>query len=176
MAAVIVTSTAPSEPMGRPTPWSPPRPPLELLPGGRRGARQTARARRAPASRRLAAGVYHRRRLGVALALVTLVAIGYLAVSGLVGLVDGPARSGAAARAVSASSAPAHTYVVQPGDTLWSIARTLRPHGEIRGLVDQLEARAGGASLAAGQRLRLDGLAEWDPLESTCRHASLSIL
>ncbi len=49
-------------------------------------------------------------------------------------------------------------YVVQPGDTLWSIARSLHPSGDLRPVVDSLESRAGGAALVPGQRLRVDGL------------------
>ncbi len=59
---------------------------------------------------------------------------------------------------VAAGRPPA--YVVQPGDTLWSIARHLHPSGDIRAVVDELAARAGSASLQAGQRLSLDGLTD----------------
>ena len=64
-----------------------------------------------------------------------------------------PAAGPAAAPAVAA-----HAYVVQPGDTLWSIARQLQPEGDVRPLVDQLSARHGGSALQAGERLDLDGL------------------
>jgi len=50
---------------------------------------------------------------------------------------------------------PGSVYVVQPGDTLWSIARSLAPAGDVRAEVDQLEALNGSASLQAGQRLVL---------------------
>ena len=53
---------------------------------------------------------------------------------------------------------PATTYVVQPGDTLWAIARRLQPTGDIRPLVDELARRAGSAAVVAGQRLDLSGL------------------
>ena len=63
---------------------------------------------------------------------------------------DADATTGSAAtaarRAVSA-------YVVQPGDTLWSIARHLQPEGDLRPLVDQLVDLNGGTDLAVGQRL-----------------------
>jgi len=45
------------------------------------------------------------------------------------------------------------TYVVQPGDTLWSIARSLQPDGDVRPLVHGLTAANGGAALAVGQVL-----------------------
>jgi len=62
----------------------------------------------------------------------------------------------AAAAAGSAATAPrraASGYVVQPGDTLWSIARRLQPEGDVRPLVDRLVDLNGGTDLAVGQRL-----------------------
>ncbi|MEO7836125.1 MAG: LysM domain-containing protein [Acidimicrobiales bacterium] len=49
----------------------------------------------------------------------------------------------------------AASYVVQPGDTLWTVARRLRPDGDIRPLVDRLARQAKGRPLRAGQRLPL---------------------
>ncbi len=154
MAAVIVTSTTHPDRLGGFGHPVPRRPSLEVLPGGRRGARDHARSQR-----RVHARVYHRRRLGAALVLATILVVGFLAVTGLQTVIAGAPAHSPSAPAVSAAASSSRTYVVQPGDTLWSIARSLRPHGEIRGVVDQLEARAGGASLMPGQRLRLDGLA-----------------
>lgn len=57
----------------------------------------------------------------------------------------------------STSSAPAEV-VVQPGDTLWSIARALKPSGDVRPLVDRLVERTGGVTVVAGQRLDVSGL------------------
>jgi len=161
MAAVIVTSTRPL-PARRPLGAArsvPPRPALEVLEGGRRAARRYARARSRAHVGRPSAAVYRRRRIGVALAAVTVVAVGYLAVLGVGVLLAGPA----AGSPTSAASGPAlthadRTYVVQPGDTLWSIARSLHPSGDVRPVVDALESRAGGAALVPGQRLRVDGL------------------
>jgi LysM repeat protein len=53
----------------------------------------------------------------------------------------------------STAAGPERTYVVQPGDTLWSIARRLQPEGDVRPLVDQLVDLNGGTDLAVGQRL-----------------------
>jgi nucleoid-associated protein YgaU len=55
---------------------------------------------------------------------------------------------------------PAHRpgptrYIVQPGDTLWSIARSLQPDGDVRPLVRGLTSANGGAALAVGQQLVL---------------------
>lgn len=48
-------------------------------------------------------------------------------------------------------------YVVQPGDTLWSIATEVSVEGEdIRPIVDHLKSVAGGASLDVGQRIIID--------------------
>jgi LysM domain-containing protein len=51
--------------------------------------------------------------------------------------------------------ATARVYVVQPGDTLWSIARSFQPAGEIRPLVDRLAAEEHGRPLQAGDTLTL---------------------
>jgi len=58
-----------------------------------------------------------------------------------------------ASRTAEAEAADALNYVVQPGDTLWSIALTLSPGDDPRPLVHVLDDIAGGALLAPGQRL-----------------------
>jgi len=45
--------------------------------------------------------------------------------------------------------------LVQPGDTLWSIARGLQPTGDVRPLIDRIAELNGGHSLIAGQTLML---------------------
>jgi hypothetical protein len=49
-------------------------------------------------------------------------------------------------------------YVVQPGDTIWTIARRLDSRGDVRSTVDELVERHGSASVAVGDRLQLTGL------------------
>jgi hypothetical protein len=112
-------------------------------------------------SRASSAAVYRRRRAVVLLALL-------LAVVGLCAIVvqlqapgSTEVRTTSATSvkptAVAAPAAPAAppVYVVQPGDTLWSIAAALHPDGDIRGTVDRLVERNGTAALQTGQRLWL---------------------
>ena len=157
MAAVVVLPHHSSLPA--PRPFVPPgRPPLQVIPGGRRAARAYAHQHRS--SGRLHPAVYRRRRLGLALVLVTVVVVAYLALTGLRAITtDAGAASGSSVPAATAGPASTAVYIVQPGDTLWSIARSLQPSGDVRGLVDRLADRAGGSSVQAGQSVRIDGLA-----------------
>ena len=66
---------------------------------------------------------------------------------------DATATATATAGSAAAERHAASGYVVQPGDTLWSIARRLQPEGDLRPLVDQLVDLNGGTDLAVGQRL-----------------------
>ena len=101
---------------------------------------------------------YRRRRLTVLFAAVASASL----------LVPAASRAAAAFRDVPASvperrPAPVHAldpgraggYVVQPGDTLWSIARRLQPDGDVRPLVDQLIEVNRGTALDVGQRLAI---------------------
>src|SRR5262245_45555108 len=47
-------------------------------------------------------------------------------------------------------------YVVQPGDTLWSIATEIAPDRDPRAVVDALREANGGPDLEVGDRLVLD--------------------
>jgi len=84
-----------------------------------------------------------------------------LVVAGALLVVVGAARSvGAVADwAVGAVPPPPpadlQVYVVEPGDTMWSIARSLHPDGDVRPLVDRLIEINGGAELRAGDVLEL---------------------
>ena len=95
---------------------------------------------------RLDAGVYRRRRLVVVAVVVGLV-LG-LAVFG---------RQAGANRPAEQVAAEAVTVTVQPGDTLWSIARSLAPDDDPRPLTDALVELAGGTSLQPGQRIVIPG-------------------
>ena len=47
----------------------------------------------------------------------------------------------------------ATSYVVRPGDTLWSIARAAHPSGDVRPYVDRLAKTLHGQPLQPGQRI-----------------------
>jgi len=118
-----------------------------------------------PPDTRPGARVYRRRRLAVLAAALGLVLLGVLVVSltasgpastvhtapGAAPIVHDPAAYGASGQSVP----PRSVYVVQPGDTIWSIAHELDPSGDTRAMVDHLVALNGGAALEPGQRLRL---------------------
>ena len=93
--------------------------------------------------------VFWRRRL---VALLLAAAITTVAVQMLARLGDAPL---AFSEPVPAAGTQDGVYVVQPGDTLWSIARTLQPEGDVRPLVDGLATQLRGRPLTAGDRLML---------------------
>ena len=52
---------------------------------------------------------------------------------------------------------PTADYVVQPGDTVWSVARRLQPDGDVRPVVDRIvAARGGGAHVGVGEVIRME--------------------
>ena len=62
-----------------------------------------------------------------------------------------PATTGASSGPVSAPS----VVIVQPGETLWSVARALQPSGDVRPLVARLTRAHGGSGVRAGDRLSI---------------------
>ena len=98
------------------------------------------------AVRPLSPEVYRRRRL-----VVVAVALGLLLGSASFG------RQADATPTAEAQVAEAVLVVVQPGDTLWTIADSLVEGADLRPLVAELTEIAGGATLQPGQLLRVPG-------------------
>jgi len=95
--------------------------------------------------------VYRRRRLVVAVALGLLAS----ALSLLGGELAGRITGTPGIPVVGASVEPT-SHIVQPGDTLWSIARAIGPEGvDVRSTVDRLVEANGGPLLRVGQRIVL---------------------
>ncbi len=89
-----------------------------------------------------------RRRLVVVLALLTLAVLGKALIGGL----SAGSGSGAPGPMVPASQ---RSYVVGPGDTLWAIARSVEPRGDVRPVVDRLAQGRRGRPLRVGERIVL---------------------
>ena len=117
--------------------------------------------------RRHAAAVYRRRRV-VALVLLAI-ALSSAALAGRAALqilgggplaaaeVHRTSSSAATPRVVELDAAPVAkaTYVVRPGDTLWTIARRIQPAGDVRPLVDALASTRHGRPLQPGERITM---------------------
>ena len=101
--------------------------------------------------------VFWRRRLVALVAAAVVVWLAVATLSGVTtalrGLGSRPPTTPELAGAGQPLSPTVH--VVQPGDTLWSIARSLHPGGDIRPIVDRLAALHGQGPLLVGERLVL---------------------
>lgn len=120
-----------------PGPGAPHRPALRVIEGGRAPGRRAQQA------------VYRRRRLAALALVVAVVAALVLLVSAVL------TRTAGGAAPEAAAGAPSAVHVVQPGETLWSIAQELAPGADVRLTVDRLVDLNGGAPLQVGQRLVL---------------------
>jgi Tfp pilus assembly protein FimV len=119
-----------------PGPGHPTRPALRVLDGGRAPARLARQA------------AVRRRRLVVGVALLVLVTLLFLLAPAAVARIAGGAPS--------AAGGPSPTsVVVQPGDTLWSIAAAVAPDTDVRITVDRLVALNGSSPIVVGQELEL---------------------
>jgi nucleoid-associated protein YgaU len=132
-----------------PSPRLPARPALRVLEGGRAPARVARRS------------AFRRRRL-VALALLVLVAVAAVLLVGALstGLAGGghpSSAAGASSPTVLHVAAPiaATSLIVQPGDTLWSIAAKVAPEADVRATVARLVELNGHDPLTVGQHLLL---------------------
>ena len=127
-----------------------PRPAVGRCRHPRRGHGPAGPGRRwpVPALRPLSPSTYRRRR---ALAAGAVVAVSALATIVLGALGGGSLTAPERPLPVDAG----RIYVVQPGDTFWSIAREVEPEGDVRPVVDRLVAEHGGATLVVGEPIRL---------------------
>ena len=105
-----------------------------------------------PPVTRPGARIYRRRRIAVLCA-----ALSVLVLPALVFAASGASTSVTPVSApVAPAAAPASSvYIVQPGDTLWSIAHKVEPQADPRDVVDHLVELNGSGALQPGQRLRL---------------------
>lgn len=92
--------------------------------------------------------VYIRRRLLVVFMLVAVVAVVWLGAGSVVANRGGDPASASAVR-------PTATYVVQPGDTLWSISSIHHGSHGVGEYVEMLVAANGNSTIAPGQGLVL---------------------
>jgi hypothetical protein len=74
-----------------------------------------------------------------------------------IGAVLAVSHAGAALGGTSLATSGARprvvTHVVEPGDTLWSVARDLAPGGDPRPVVDALSSARHGSALVPGEKL-----------------------
>lgn len=99
-----------------------------------------------------------RRRLAalVAAVMVAVVLAGAVQlVAPLLGSSGGQAGSSTSGQG-SAAPVEGEVYVVQSGDTLWTVAAAVAPDRDPRPVVDRLREANGGASLDVGDRLVID--------------------
>lgn len=148
MAAIL-------EPRLIPAPHRPVRPPLRAVASGggvrtpRSGASGPPSAS-APLGHAATVDASHVVTIAVAAVLALLVIVGAVAIGR--GALAGLAPAGPSG-VPGAASGPTTTVQVEAGDTMWTIARDLRPHGEVRPLVDELVALNGSATIHPGQEL-----------------------
>src|SRR5262245_2232526 len=105
--------------------------------------------------------VYRRRRLVVLLCAALLAVGAWQTAHRLTGtLGDGPLTvaeqpGGKVVTGLVTNLVASRRVIVQPGDTLWSIARRVQPTGDVRPLVDKLDAQRHGRALQVGETIVL---------------------
>ena len=94
--------------------------------------------------------VYRRRRLAVLLCTAAVLALGWAGLHRLTGVSGGGPLTVAGQPATLAVQT---RVIVQPGDTLWSIARRVQPTGDLRPLVASIEAARHDRPLQVGENI-----------------------
>jgi hypothetical protein len=108
----------------------------------------TPRRAATPRHRRTSRATFRRRRIATA-----VLALGVVVVAGQAGAALGGSTLAAPGRRPSLSAS--RLVVVQPGDTLWGIARRLAPNDDPRPIVDDLTRVYGRGPLVPGETLHL---------------------
>jgi nucleoid-associated protein YgaU len=107
-----------------------------------------------PSDRRPPSAAVRQRR--AASTLVVLAALGILLGAGsLAGAEQAPTGPPSRAGVSAATPVASAAYVVQPGDTLWTLGRRVQPQGDVRPLVARLLAVHGPGPLVPGERLSI---------------------
>jgi hypothetical protein len=123
-------------------------------PASRPGVGRTADARSVRAVPAPSRHVYLRRRVLAVGLLAAMAVVGFIALQAAVGRAGGgPLTATGSARGLQPTAS--RVWVVQPGDTLWTIARAVGVKGDIRPFVDRLSAEVGGKPLQVGERIAL---------------------
>lgn len=106
---------------------------------------------------RPSAAVYRRRRLAVLVSAAAIVLSGWFGVHQLTGVSSGGplTAAGQPVSDLNVRLAAEVTVIVQPGDTLWTLARRAQPKGDVRPLVQRLEAQRDGRMLMVGEHITL---------------------
>ena len=97
--------------------------------------------------------IYVRRRLTVVLSLAAIVLVLFLGAGHVVANRGGTPASASMIRPATATAAT--VYIVQPGDTLWSIGERFHGHTALVDYVDSLVTANGGTELQVAQPLTL---------------------
>jgi hypothetical protein len=98
--------------------------------------------------------VLRRRRLLAVALLVLLILAVCLSLQAALGRIGGSPLATAGAPGGS-EAVSTRIWIVRPGDTLWSIAEAVDPHGDVRPLVDRLAKELRGTILHTGESVAL---------------------
>lgn len=108
--------------------------------------------------------LYARRRLTVLVSVAAIVLVLFVGAGHVVANRGGapasasmirPASAGATSAPAPVAPVAANLYIVQPGDTLWSIGERFHGHAALVDYVDSLVAANGGTELQVSQALAL---------------------